>query len=233
MEICVIHGSARKGNTEKTIEIIKEQLSILGNVSFSDIYLPEDLPHFCNGCTACLLSGEYGGQNCPHKQYTHIILGKLLKCDGIVFASPCYALAETAQVKALLDHLACTYVSHRPNEEMFSKIALVVSTTGWAGSGRVISTISRNLLFWGVKRILKCKITMGKENWNDLSDKKCIKIETMLKKQSKQFYHLTKNRNKISAGFLSVALRFAIKRSFSSRPDTHPDKIYWKSKGWI
>ncbi|ETJ36346.1 hypothetical protein Q604_UNBC09386G0002, partial [human gut metagenome] len=31
MKICVIHGSQRNGNTEKTIEIIKVKLNLIGN----------------------------------------------------------------------------------------------------------------------------------------------------------------------------------------------------------
>jgi multimeric flavodoxin WrbA len=155
MEICVIHGSNRKGNTEKTIEIIKNKLNSFEEIVYSDIYLPKDLPHFCCGCFACLGTGDYAGENCPHKHYTHSIIKKMLNSDGIIIASPCYALSETGQLKTLFDHFACTYLCHRPNDEMFDKIGFVISTAAGAGTKNVIRSVKRNLLFWGIKRTIK------------------------------------------------------------------------------
>jgi len=233
MEICVIHGSHRKGNTDKTIEIIKTQLDSFENISYSDIFLHNDLPHFCNGCFACLSTGDYAGQNCPHKQYTHPIKEKLLRSDGIIIGSPSYALSETAQVKALFDHFACTYIIHRPNEEMFNKIGFVVSTAAGAGTKRVISTVSRNLLFWGIKRIIKCGINMWEKNWNNMPQKKRLKEEKKLKSKARKFYKLIKNRYKVRPNMAVNVLRLIAKKLINSYKDMEPDKKYWKSKGWL
>ena len=233
MEITVIHGSNRKGNTDKTIEIIKEKLNTYEEIIYSDIYLPKDLPHFCEGCFACLSPSEYAGQNCPHKQYTHPILKKMLKSDGIIIGSPSYALAETGQIKAFLDHFACSYITHRPNEEMFDKIGFVVSTAAGAGTARVVSTISRNLLFWGIKRIVKCKINIWNDNWTKIPDKKRTNLEKLLQKKAKRFYCLTKKRYKINKSLSHKFLLFFFKNMIKSYSDTMPDKIYWKNKGWI
>ncbi len=235
MEICVIHGSARKGNTDRTIDIIKDELNSLETIQYSDIYLPKDLPHFCVGCFACLSSGDYAGQNCPHKQFTHPILEKLLRCDGIIVTSPSYALAETGQIKAFFDHFACTYVNHRPNPEMYDKIGLVVSTAAGAGTGRAVSTISRNLLFWGVKRQVKCRINLweGAFKWDETPARLRVKSEQLLKRKARTFYRLTKERKHITASLSSYGIRFIMKRVVMSFPDTYPDKIYWRAKGWL
>jgi len=233
MEICIIHGSNRKGNTDKTIEIIKTQLNSFEKISYSDIYLHNDLPHFCNGCFACLSTGNYAGQNCPHKQFTHEILEKMLRSDGIIIGSPSYALAETAQVKTLFDHFACSYICHRPNEEMFNKIGFVVSTAAGAGTKRVISTISINLLYWGIRRTIKCGINLWENEWDNMPQKKQNKYEKMLNKKTKIFYQLTKNRHKIFPNIKILFLRFIFKKLIKSYNDTNVDKMYWKSKGWI
>jgi len=233
MKVCVIHGSNRKGNTDKTIDIIKEQLNSFEEIEYSDIYLPKDLPRFCTGCFACLSTGDYAGQNCPNKQYTHPIMEKLLASDGIIVACPCYALAETAQVKALFDHFACTFISHRANEEMFDKVGFVVSTAAGAGTGRTVSTISRNLLFWGMKRIVKYRISMWADHWENMQEKKRLKAEKLLQKKARRFYRLTKNRYKISKSLSVQLLRFIFKPLVNSYSDTHPDKVYWKAKGWL
>ena len=235
MRICAIHGSSRKGNTDRTIDIIKEQLSSFEEVEYFGIYLPQDLPHFCSGCFACLSTGDYAGQNCPHKQFTHPIMEKMLRSDGIIIASPAYALAETAQVKAFLDHYACCYINHRPHEEMFSKVGFVISTAAGAGTGRVVSTISRNMLFWGIKRIVKCKINVwaGAANWDDMPVKRRLRAEKLLKRKASYFYKLTKNRHHINSSLSSKGLFFVMKQVVASFPNTSPDKIYWKSKGWL
>lgn len=233
MKICVIHGSNRKGNTDKTIDLIKHTLDELDEMEYTDYYLPRDLPLFCNGCFACLSTGKYAGQNCPHKQYTHAILKSMIESDGIIIASPSYALAETAQVKSFLDHYACTYMNHRPNEEMLEKVAFVVSTAAGAGTGRVISTISRNMLFWGIKRTVKYKANMFAMNWDQMQKKRTCNLENRLKKKTKHFYQLTKNRYQINASLPRNFLRYVFGKLIRSYEDTEPDKIYWKSKGWI
>lgn len=233
MKICVIHGSNRKGNTEKTIEIVKKVFDQRGEISYTDFYLPKDLPHFCNGCFACLQTGEYAGQNCPHKQYTHPILKAMVESDGLIITSPSYALSESAQVKALLDHFACTYLNHRPNEEMFDKIALVISTAAGAGTGRVVSTLSRNLLFWGVKRTIKCKINMWVKDWDQMEESKRKKAEALLERKATAFYHAVENRYHIRPGISTTVLRYLFTKLVKGYADTEPDKIYWKAKGWI
>jgi len=233
MNICVIHGSNRKGNTDKTIDIIKEQLNSFEEIKYFDIYLPKDLPRFCEGCFACMSTGDYAGQNCPNKQFTHPIMEKLLISDGIIVACPCYALAETGQIKAFFDHFACAFIIHRPNEEMFDKTAFVVSTAAGAGTGRVVSTISRNLLFWGIKRIVKCKFNIRTDRWENMQEQRRLKFEAQLKRKANRFYKLTKNRYKISKSLSVEVLRILFKPLIRSYPDTNPDKVYWKSKGWL
>ena len=233
MEVCVIHGSNRKGNTDRTIEIIKEQLNSFENITYSDIYLPKDLPHFCDGCFACLSTGEYGGQNCPHKEFTHPIMEKILRSDGIIIGSPSYALAETAQIKALFDHFACNYICHRPFEEMFNKIGFVVSTAAGAGTKRVISTISINLIFWGIKRIIKCGFNIWGNDWVNIPDKKRLKYEKILKNKTNIYYRLLKNRYKIISNLKITILKIVFKKMIRGYEDTNKDKIYWKLKGWI
>jgi len=233
MEICVIHGSNRKGNTDRTIEIIKETLNSFEKIVYTDIYLHKDLPHFCNGCFLCLSTGVFAGENCPHKQYAMQIMEKMLKSDGIIIGSPSYALSETAQIKALFDHFACSYICHRPNEAMFDKIGFVVSTAAGAGTKNVINTISRNFLFWGIKRIIKCGINIWENNWNNIPNKRRIKFERLLNNKAKIFYKNVKKRYKLMPNVKTVFLKIIFKKLIKSYPDNNPDKIYWKLKGWI
>ncbi|MDO5844603.1 MAG: flavodoxin family protein [Methanocorpusculum sp.] len=233
MLICAVHGSPRKGNSDYTIELIKKTMSECGNAEFEDIYLPKDLPVFCKGCFSCLARGKYAGEICPDKQYTHPILEKLKKADGIIFTSPSYALSESGSVKVFLDHFACTYINHRPNPEMFDKTAIIVSTAAGAGTKRAVSTIKRNLLFWGIKRIVSVRINLWAGNWSEMEDSKRVKAEKQISKNARKFYKLTENRYKIRACIEHRFLRFIFKGLIKKHIETNPDKIYWKEHGWI
>ncbi|WP_242850641.1 flavodoxin family protein [Clostridium lundense] len=145
MKISIIHGSQRNGNTEKTIEIVKEKLNSLDDNDFFDFYLPKDLPMFCCGCFKCMDKGNYGGEHCPHSKYTHPILEAMKLSDGIIVTSPVYSMAESGQVKAFLDHFACIFMCHKPLQEMFSKTAFIISTTAGAGIKYTLKPIERSL----------------------------------------------------------------------------------------
>ena len=99
---------------------------------------------FCTGCFSCLNRGARAGELCPHRKYTDVISKSLEECDGIIIGCPVYALAESAQVKVLFDHYACTYMNHRPNKSNFKKSALILSSCAGAGNRHTIKIIRKN-----------------------------------------------------------------------------------------
>lgn len=230
MKVCIINGSPRKGNTYNATLIFKEELQKNGDVEFVEIFLPKDMPHFCSGCFNCFEKGE---DKCPHAQYIQPIAEAMREADGIIITSPVYVLAENGQVKALLDHFGYMYIPHRPREEMFSKVAMVISTTAGAGTGNAIKTISRSLGYWGVRRIYKCGLAMFAISWDAMKRKKQNKFNDILVKKAKKFYKVMKKRKNISPRIFTKILFTAMKIMISKYPDDNPDKIYWKQKGWI
>lgn len=233
MKIAVIHGSQRNGNTEKTIDIVKEKLNSLGDNDFFDFYLPKDLPLFCCGCFKCIDTGNFGGECCPHSKYTHPILEAMKVSDGIIVGSPVYSLAESGQVKAFLDHLGCIFMSHRPLEEMFSKTVLVISTTAGTGTRYVIKPIERALRYWGIPKIYyKCGLTLWAKNWNDMPLKKQGKYGKCLGEKAYAFYNSMKKTKKHIP--LKTKILFKIFRNLmNGYSDGHKDKEYWRDKGWL
>ena len=232
MKICVVHGSQRNGNTEKTIEILKVKLNLIGNNDFFDLYLPKDLPLFCCGCFQCLDKGIFGGECCPHAKYTHHILETMKLSDGIIIASPVYSLAESGQIKVFFDHFGCIFMSHRPLQEMFSKTALIVSTTAGTGTKYVIKSVERSLSFWGIPKIYKCGLTLWSKNWNEMSLKKQEKYEKCLGNKAYVFYKSLKNK-KVHTPLKTKILFYIFKNLMNSYSDGHQDKEYWRRKGWL
>lgn len=230
MKVCIVHGSPRKGNTYKATGIFKEELQKEGNVEFTEYFLPKDMPHFCCGCYNCLEKGE---DKCPHAKYVQPIADSIKEADGLIFNSPVYVLAESGGMKALLDHFAYLYMPHRPEEEMFSKIAIVISTTAGAGTGNAIKTISRSLRFWGVRKIYKCGLAIFAKEWGDMKPQKQQNFKNILCKKARKFYKTVQKRKHLSPNIFTRMMLGILKGMISGLPDGHPDKEHWKQKGWV
>lgn len=230
MKICIIHGSPRKGNTYKAVEIFKDEITKNGQAEFKEFFLPKDMPEFCCGCYNCFFKGE---DKCPHAKYIKPIEDAIREADGLIFASPSYVLSVSGEMKALLDHLAHIFIPHRPMEEMFSKIAVIISTTVGAGTGHSIKTIKRSLKYWGVKRIYSCGFSMYALNWEDMKKEKQNKISKILQKKADKFYKSVKNRDKLSEPIFTRIVFYMMRGMIKSYEDGNRDKEYWKQKGWL
>lgn len=228
MKICIIHGSPRKGNTYKAVQIVKEAMLKKGKVEFIEYFLPKDTPHFCRGCFACFEKGE---EHCPHAQYVQPIAQSMREADGIILSSPVYVLAENGAVKALLDHYGYMFMVHRPMPEMFSKIGMVISTTAGAGTGYAMKTIARSFNFWGMKRIYKCGLTLSAKEWEEMKLEKQQKFKGKLHRKADQFYRAVENRKKLSPRIFTRLLFMVMRRMVFSFPN-RLDQEYWKDKGW-
>lgn len=230
LRICIIHGSPRRGNTYKATIIFKEELQKYGGVEFTEFFLSRDLPHFCNGCYTCF---EVGEEKCPHAEYVQPIVSAIREADGLILTSPVYVLSESAQMKAFLDHLAYVYIPHRPIEEMFSKVAMVISTAAGGGTGEAIKSISRSLRFWGIKRIYKCGFALHAANWDDMKYEKQKKFEGILRKRARMFYNSVQVREHLYTPIFTRIVFSAIRHIISGYSDGALDKEYWRENGWL
>ncbi len=230
MKFCIIHGSPRRGNTYRLTEMFKQELNTRGDNDYLEFFLPQDMPHFCLGCYNCFLKGE---DKCPHAPYIQPILTAIKEADGLIFTSPVYVMGPTAQMKALLDHLGYLYIPHRPLEEMFSKVAMIISTTAGAGTGKVIKTIATNLRYWGVAKIYSCGFKLFAVNWSNIKPAKKERIKSVISKKAATFYHSAQNRAKIKGNIRRYSLFQFCKKLIASYDDDNLDKQYWVEKGWL
>jgi len=229
MKIAVINGSPRKENTYAATELFKNEMVLCGNVEFTEIFLPHDLPEFCKGCMQCLEKSE---QSCPDSQYTLPILNMLLTADAIIFTTPVYVLQATGAVKAFLDHFAFIFIVHRARLEMFGKKAFVISTTAGAGTKEAMKTIITNLKFWGVNRIYSAGFAMRAINWETVNRGRRAKFENKLKKSARRFYKEVASGKKRSA-YLFMRLMFLFRRGMLKNEVDTADKKYWEEQGWL
>lgn len=125
-QVLAIMGSPRRGDSYHLIRRIEEVMTGLGEVEFDYLWLRDADLRTCRGCCACIVHGE---QHCPHDDDRAEIERRILGADGIVFASPVYAMGMTALLKNLLDRLA--YAMHRPR--FFDQKVLIAVCAGVAG----------------------------------------------------------------------------------------------------
>lgn len=158
MKYLIINGSPRRKNTYNTVK----QLTKDFDYDFEEIHLIEEQIPFCIGCFNCFKEGE---DKCPHFSKVNPIVEKIKECDGIIVASPVYALNVTSLLKNFFDHTA--YFYHRP--QFFTKKALVVVTTAGAGHKKVAGYIDETLRHWGVNKVYKIAIACGGKDSIDTS----------------------------------------------------------------
>ena len=103
-------GSARKnGVTYRATRQLLDDLQSFGDVRSDVVFLSEWNLRLCRGCKACFLRGE---EFCPLQDDRDVLIGKMMRSDGVVFASPTYSFQVSALMKAFLDRLG--FALHRP-----------------------------------------------------------------------------------------------------------------------
>lgn len=222
MRICIINGQNHKGSTYHIGKMLADKLE--GDMT--EFFLPRDFGEFCCGCTNCFMKGE---DACPHFEKLRSMTKAVDEADLLILTSPVYVFHCTGSMKAWLDHYGWRWIVHRPEEKMFSKRAVVISTAAGSGMRSANKDMKDSLTFWGIPKVYSIGKAVMACGWDDVSDKKKTAIE-------KQISHIVKKlkrdsfRPKVSikGWFFFTAMHFANKMG-SWNP---ADGEYWKAKGW-
>lgn len=224
MKIALINGQNHKGSTYHIGRLLAEKLADSENIH--EVFLPKDMPNFCVGCARCIIENE---NVCPHYKHMEPITQLIDSADVLIFTSPVYVFHATGSMKALLDHYAYRWMSHRPEEKMYRKQGVVISTAAGAGMKSTIKDIRDSFLWWGVGRIYSYGIGVQAISWAEVADKKRAKIESKTD-------HLAKaiaRREGAVKPSLKTRFLFEIMRLMEKKPWNPVDGGYWKEKGWM
>lgn len=228
--ICVIHGSPNlKGNT---VQVYKRFEGFLAqfepSVTVKEFHLEKDFNELCRGCYTCFLKSE---EKCPHRKKLEPLIKAMLDADGLVFTSPSYVLAESAQMKAFLDHLGWLFLPHRADARMFTKSALLIATAAGAGTKQANKCIRRSVRFWGVPFIVQRGFNLFEIDMEKVKGKRLVRLDKQLRRDASRFSRSLHRKHHINIfrWMIMKALRPMIK----SYPDDNVDKVYWKRMGWI
>ncbi len=165
MKITLIHGQSHKGSTYHLAHFLAEKIG--GGIT--EIFLPRDFNEFCVGCTSCFTDSE---TKCPHYEKLSSVTRAIDEADVIILASPVYVYHASGAMKVLLDHYGWRWMVHRPEEKMFSKQAVCISTAAGAGMKSTNRDMTDSVFWWGVGKIYKYVVAVNETSWERVKDKK-------------------------------------------------------------
>ena len=133
-------------------------------------------------------------------------------------------------MKSFLDLTFTYWMSHRPRTCMFSKKAVVVSTAAGRGAKSAIKDVTTALFYWGVPYIRAYGIAIQAMNWDMVSDKKKVKIQTDITKLAKRLSNNKKPKVGIKTRFIFKMMGMMQSAGMGSSPI---EKVYWEKNGWL
>lgn len=221
MKITIIHGQSHKGST---YHIARELSAKLGG-EVTEIFLPRDFDSFCVGCASCFTKTE---AKCPHYEKLVPITQAIDDADVLILASPVYVYHVTGAMKSLLDHYGYRWMVHRPEEKMFTKQAVCISTAAGGGMKSTNKDMADSTFYWGIAKTYKYGIGVRAIAWDGVGDKIKSKID---KKTTDLAKKIKKNVGKVKPSIKTKAF-FSVMRRVQKNGWVEVDKNYWQEKGW-
>lgn len=222
MKVVLIHGQNHRGSTYHIGRLLADKLGM----ESTEFFLPRDLNHFCLGCYSCIENEA----KCPFWSEKKPILDAMEQADLFIFTSPNYCLAPSGPMKSFLDLMFDCWMVHRPKEWMFSKRAVIISTSAGAPSGGVIKVIKNSLFGWGIPYIKSYGIALQAMNWGMVKDEKKAKIEHDMAKLAKKLCSDKKPYVTIKTRLMFRVMGLMHSAGWDSSP---VEKQYWDENGWL
>lgn len=222
MKILVIMGSPRKGNTYHAAERIRDFMQKRTEVEWEYVMLRDLHIEQCRGCASCIVRGE---EFCPIKDDAASLEKKMQGADGVIFATPVYALQVTGLMKAFIDRHA--YVCHRPR--FFAKKALLLTTAGAIGNREVLDYLYQLVRIWGFDVADQVGLLV-----EILPEYRRLENEQRLETAAEAFLAALRSGSPSRPGLMDVIIFHGMRASFDELKEMFPaDYAYWTDKGWM
>lgn len=223
MKITLIHGQNHKGSTYHIARMTAEKISN----DIDEFFLPRDLEDGCSGCLACLHKGR---EFCPHASKVEPILNSMLSADVVIIGSPTYVMEMTSHLKAFFEHIYTAWMAHRPEEAMFSKTAVVISTAAGMGMDGVTKSMKKQMFYLGVSKVYRLPFRVMASSWDGVAEETIAKIRQKTDKIARKI----KSKNGQATAGIKMKSMFLMMRKFQKTNDYAPlDKEYWTDKKWL
>jgi len=148
------------------------------------------------------------------------------------FCVGCYKCIEdmSAPLKSFFDLSFDLWMSHRPLKSMFSKRAVIISTSAGSSPRSAMKDVEDCLFYMGVPWIHKYGIAVQAMNWDGVSDEKKKKIDKDIEKLART---LSKNKLPvvhIKTRFIFMMMSLMQKKGWNS---SVVETKYWEDNGWL
>ncbi|MDE6725858.1 MAG: flavin reductase, partial [Ruminiclostridium sp.] len=117
---------------------------------------------------------------------------------------------------------------HRPEEKMFSKQAVCISTAAGAGMKSTNKDMADCLFWWGVGKVYKHGAAVNETSWDRVKEKK---KQSEDKKLSALAGKIKARQGRVKPGIKTKAF-FGVMRIMQKNGFNEADMNYWKAKGW-
>lgn len=224
MKIVMIHGQNHKGSTYHIGRILAEQLAVQEDIT--EFFMPRDLNHHCLGCYTCIEDET----KCPFYDEKKVIADAMEDAELLIFTTPNYCMAPSAPMKAFIDLFYQYWIIHRPRKSMFTKKAVVISTTSGLGAGAAIKPIKRTLAYWGVPYVRTYGLAVQASHWSEVSKDKLNKINKDMSSLAAKIKSARVGKPSLYIRFMFLMMAYIRKKN----PDYMPSEtIHWKEDGLL
>ena len=184
-------------------------------------------------------------KKCPHYEKLAPITKAIDEADVIILESPVYVYHVTGSMKAFLDHYGGRWLVHRPEEAMFTKQAVCISTAAGAGTKSTNKDMADSTFFWGVGKTYRYGIAIHSTSWNTVPQEKKEKIDLLGITISKcnpysleyiAAYCRFNDKYDIPLGYAYNGMNtddgHYLRQTLDTISDNKADASYWQQKGW-
>ena len=224
MKIVMLNGQNHKGSTYHIGRMIADK--IRGDNEIREFFFPRDLNHFCTGCYKCIEDDKA----CPYYEEKKVILDAMDKADVIIVTTPTYCMHVSAPLKAFIDMTFDYWMVHRPKKSMFSKRAVIVSTSAGASPKSAMKDVEDALFYLGIPSITKYGLAVQAMSWNGINALKKKKIDKDTTRIAGKLSIEKKPYIGIKTRFIFNMMGMMHKKGWGASP---VEKEYWEQKGWL
>lgn len=214
-------GTATRRHTYRAVQEFEKALRKHEEIDFEYIFLSDHRLELCRGCRLCFDKGE---ENCPLKDDRDLLLDKIERADGVVFATPNYVFHAAARLKNFLDRTG--YLNHRPR--FFRQACTAIVTQGIFGGAKIASY----LCLAGENMGMHSSKGFAANTLEPLTEDQNIKMAKQAKKAAARFYGELKRPMPRPSLLRLAGFRLA-RQGFQVLGEKAKDFNHFRSKGWF
>ena len=224
MKIVTLNGQNHKGSSYHIGRMIADKVS--GDNEIREFFFPKDLNHFCAGCYKCIEDEKA----CPYYEEKKVIFDAVENADLLIVTTPTYCMHVSAPLKSFLDLTFDFWMVHRPKKSMFSKRAVIVSTSAGSSPKTAMKDVEDALFNMGVPSVTKYGLAVQAMNWDGVRASKKEKIDKATTKLARKLSTTKKPHVGIKTRFMFNMMGMMQKKGWGSSP---VEKENWEQNGWL